>query len=148
MTFQPAEHLPKLSDSNRKAFKYKAIFIYKGIDTFIYYFLLIYKRYRFDFKFDFMKLLGKSLHIANSGKLIARSTKTPSPGAAVFDSNKRKIGKVGYVFGPTKQPYISIRLLKSANRDEIAKNCGEKLFVSKQNSKKSRKRRMRPRQKK
>ena len=95
-----------------------------------------------------MKVLGKSLHIANSGKLIARSTKTPSPGALVFDSNRKKIGKVGYVFGPTKQPYISIRLFKSANRDEIAKNCGEKLFVSKQNSKKSRKRRMRSRQNK
>ena len=94
-----------------------------------------------------MKFLGNSLHVANSGKLIARSTKTPSPGAIVFDSKKNKIGKVGYVFGPTKQPYISIRLFRSANRDEIARNCGEKLFVSKQNSKKSRKRRMRPRQK-
>ena len=92
-----------------------------------------------------MKVLGKSLHIANSGKLIARSTKTPSPGGIVFDSDKNKIGKVSYVFGPTKKPYISIRLFKSANRERIAKNCGEKLFVSKPKSKKSRKRRMRPR---
>ena len=92
-----------------------------------------------------MKVLGKSLHIANSGKLIARSTKTPSPGGIVFDSDKNKIGKVSYVFGPTKNPYISIRLFKSANRERIAKNCGEKLFVSKPKSKKSRKRRMRPR---
>ena len=85
------------------------------------------------------------MHIANSGKLIARSTKTPSPGGIVFDSDKNKIGKVSYVFGPTKNPYISIRLFKSANRERIAKNCGEKLFVSKPKSKKSRKRRMRPR---
>jgi RNA-binding protein len=95
-----------------------------------------------------MKFLGNSLHIANSGKLIARSDKTPSPGAIVFDSNKNKIGKVGYVFGPTKQPYISIRLFKSANKKRIEENCGEKLFVSKAKSKKSRKRRMRPRHKK
>ena len=95
-----------------------------------------------------MKFLGNSLHIANSGKLIARSSKTPSPGGIVFDSNKNKIGKVSYVFGPTKQPYVSIRLFRSANRDRIAKNCGEKLFVSKQKSKKSRKRRMRTRQNK
>ena len=88
------------------------------------------------------------MHVANSGKLIARSDKTPSPGAIVYDSKKKKIGKVGYVFGPTKKPYISIRLFRSANRDEIAKNSGEKLFVSKPKSKKSRKRRMRPRQKK
>ena len=95
-----------------------------------------------------MKFLGNSLHVANSGKLIARSDKTPSPGAVVFDSRKNKIGKVGYVFGPTKKPYVSIRLFKSADRDEIVKNCGEKLFVSKPKSKKSRKRRMRPRHKK
>jgi RNA-binding protein len=95
-----------------------------------------------------MKLLGKSLHIANSGKLIARSDKTPSPGAIVYDSKKKKIGKVGYVFGPTKKPYISIRLFRSANRNEIAKNSGEKLFVSKPKSKKSRRRRMKPRHKK
>jgi len=95
-----------------------------------------------------MKVLGKSLHIANSGKLIARSNKTPSPGGIVFDSNKNKIGKVGYVFGPTKNPYVSIRLFRSANRDQIEKNCGEKLFVSKPKSKKPRKRRMKPRHKK
>ncbi|MBO6123999.1 MAG: hypothetical protein J6P09_09175 [Methanobrevibacter sp.] len=95
-----------------------------------------------------MKVLGKSLHIANSGKLIARSNKTPSPGGIVFDSKKNKIGKVSYVFGPTKNPYISIRLFKSANKDQIAKNCGEKLFVSKPKSKKPRKRRMKPRHRK
>ena len=95
-----------------------------------------------------MKFLGNSLHVANSGKLIARSDRTPSPGAVVFDSRKNKIGKVGYVFGPTKKPYVSIRLYKSADRDEIVKNCGEKLFVSKPKSKKSRKRRMKPRHKK
>ncbi len=88
------------------------------------------------------------MHVANSGKLIARSDKTPSPGAIVYDSKKNKIGKVGYVFGPTKRPYVSIRLFRSANRDEIAKNSGEKLFVSKPKSKKSRKRRMKPRHKK
>ena len=95
-----------------------------------------------------MKFLGNSLHIANSGKLIARSTKTPSPGGIVLDGNKNKIGKVNYVFGPTKQPYVSIRLFKSADRDQIQKNCGEKLFVSKPKSKKPRKRRMKQRHKK
>ena len=80
--------------------------------------------------------------------MIQISTKTPSPGGIVFDSNKNKIGKVSYVFGPTKKPYVSIRLFKSANRDRIEKNCGEKLFVSKPKSKKPRKRRMKPRHKK
>ena len=92
-----------------------------------------------------MKHLGHILHIANSGKLIARSSKTPSPGAIVFDNNKKKIGKVNYVFGPTKNPYVSIQLFKSANLSKIKKQYGEKLFVSKP---KSKKRRMKPRQKK
>ena len=61
---------------------------------------------------------------------------------------KNKIGKVGYVFGPTKKPYVSIRLFKSANRKRIQENSGEKLFVSKAKSKKPNKRRMRPRHKK
>ena len=78
-----------------------------------------------------MKVLGNSLHIANSGKLIARSTKTPSPGAIVFDSDKNKIGKVSYVFGPTKHPYISIRLFKSADKKKIMKNCGIKTKIEK-----------------
>lgn len=95
-----------------------------------------------------MKVLGNSLHIANSGKLIARSNKTPSAGGIVFNSNKQKIGKVNYVFGPTKNPYISIRLFKSVNLDEIKRNYGEKLFVSRPNSKKPRKRGKGPRNKK
>ena len=69
-------------------------------------------------------------------------------GGIVFNSNKNKIGKVSYVFGPTKQPYISIRLFKSTNVDDIRKNYGEELFVSKPKSKKHKKRRMKPRQKK
>ena len=38
-----------------------------------------------------------------------------------------------------KRPYISIRLFKSADLNEIRKNYGEKLFVSKPNSKKNNK---------
>ena len=91
-----------------------------------------------------MKVLGNSLHIAKSGKLIARGKQTPIIGALVFDNNKNKIGKVNTVFGPTKNPYISINLFRSANRDRIMKNSGEKLFVSKD---KKRKRGRRPRKK-
>lgn len=95
-----------------------------------------------------MKVLGNSLHIANSGKLIARSSKTPSPGGIVFNSNKNKIGKVSYVFGPTKNPYVSIKLFRSANLNKIKENYGEKLFVSRPKSKKPRKRRVKTRNKK
>ena len=76
-----------------------------------------------------MKVLGNSLHIANSGKLIARSSKTPSPGGIVFNSDKTKIGKVSYVFGPTKSPYVSIKLFKSANLDKINHKIICKLLI-------------------
>lgn len=95
-----------------------------------------------------MKFLGNSLHIANSGKLIARSDKTPNAGGIVFDSQKNKIGKVNYVFGPTKNPYISIRLFKSANIKRIQNNYGEKLFVSRPQKKKSKRRGRKQRNKK
>lgn len=58
-----------------------------------------------------MKVLGNSLHIANSGKLIARSSKTPSPRGIVFNSDKTKIGKVSYVFGPTKVRMFQLNYL-------------------------------------
>ncbi len=77
-----------------------------------------------------MKVLGNSLHIAQSGKLIAKGKQTPIAGAIVFNSQKKKIGKVNTVFGPTKSPYISINLFKSANKKKIIKNQGEILFVS------------------
>lgn len=77
-----------------------------------------------------MKVLGNSLHIANSGKLIAKGKQTPIAGALVFDSKKKKIGKINTVFGPTRSPYISINLFKSTNKEKIMKNQGEKLFVS------------------
>ena len=38
-----------------------------------------------------MKFLGNSLHIANSGKLIARSSQTPTNGGIVYDSNKNEV---------------------------------------------------------
>ncbi len=95
-----------------------------------------------------MKFLGKSLHIANSGKLIARSNKTPPTEGIVFDSDKNKIGKVNYIFGPTNKPYISIRLFNSTDIVKIKKNYGEKLFVSRPKNKKSKKRGNRSRNKK
>ena len=88
-----------------------------------------------------MKVLGNSLHIANSGKLIARGKQTPIAGALVFNSKKNKIGKVNTVFGPTKSPYISINLFRSTNRNQIINNYGEKLFVSTKRKKKRKSRR-------
>ena len=77
-----------------------------------------------------MKLLGNISHLANSGKLIAKSTQTPPAGAFVFTNDKQKIGKVYNIFGPVKNPYISINLYRSVNKRDLESRQGEKLFVS------------------
>ncbi|WP_409199742.1 Gar1/Naf1 family protein [Methanobrevibacter sp. DSM 116169] len=87
------------------------------------------------------------MHIANSGKLIVKSSLVPNPGTLVLNSNKKKIGKVNNVFGPTKNPYVSINLYRSVDTDEIKKNYGEKIFISKNNKKRFNKRGNKPRRK-
>ena len=77
-----------------------------------------------------MKVLGNTSHIANSGKLIVISDKTPPAGALVFDKNKNKIGKIVDIFGPVKTPFISIRIFKSANIKNLENNFGEEVYIS------------------
>ncbi len=78
----------------------------------------------------FMKVLGNILHVANSGKLIAIANTTPPSGAYVFTNDNKKIGRVNDVFGPVKSPYVSIKLFRSANKEELQNRTGEKLYVS------------------
>ncbi len=59
-----------------------------------------------------MKKLGNISHISNRGRIIVRSNQTPGFGLAVFLKIKR-IGTISDVFGPTKEPYISIKLRKN-----------------------------------
>lgn len=66
-----------------------------------------------------MKLLGNISHLANSGKLIAKTTKTPPAGAFVFTNDKQKIGKVNSIFGPVKNPYVSVNIFRSVNRRDL-----------------------------
>ena len=77
-----------------------------------------------------MKFLGNILHLANSGKLIVKTDKTPPAGAFVFTNDKNKIGRVGGIFGPVKNPYVSVNLYRSVNKRDLENRCGEKLFVS------------------
>lgn len=78
-----------------------------------------------------MKSLGKFSHISNKGNIILRSPNTPSMGAFVFTKDKKRIGKVNRIFGPTKNAYISIRPNQSINL-----NPGDDLYLSSRYSKK------------
>ena len=77
-----------------------------------------------------MKFLGNLSHLANSGKLIVKTTKTPPARAFVFTNDKQKIGKVYSIFGPVKNPYVSVNIFRSVNRRDLESRQGEKLFVS------------------
>ena len=77
-----------------------------------------------------MKFLGNISHLANSGKLIVKTTKTPPAGAFVFTNDKQKIGEVYSIFGPVKNPYVSVNIFRSVNRRDLESRHGEKLFVS------------------
>lgn len=53
--------------------------------------------------------MGKVYDITNRGFLLLKSDHAPNSGAAVCDKKGRKIGAVVKVFGPVKEPYVSVR---------------------------------------
>lgn len=73
--------------------------------------------------------MGTISHISNKGKIILRSDKTPGFGLPVFTSDNKRIGSVHDVFGPTKKPYISVKVY-AKNTENFEKRVGEPLFVS------------------
>ena len=82
-----------------------------------------------------MKKLGKISHISNRGRMIVRSNQTPGFGLAVFLKDKKKIGTINDVFGPTKEPYISVKLY-AKNSKNLEYRVGETIYVSTKPNKK------------
>ncbi|HEY0196169.1 MAG TPA: Gar1/Naf1 family protein [Methanobacterium sp.] len=82
-----------------------------------------------------MKNLGNISHISNRGRVIVRSNQTPGFGLAVFLKTKKRIGTISDVFGPTKEPYISIKV-NTKNSKDIEHLVGESIYVSSKTNKK------------
>lgn len=82
-----------------------------------------------------MKKLGNISHISNRGRVIVKSNQTPGFGLTVFTKNKEKIGTISDVFGPTKEPYISIKAY-AKNSKKIEYRVGETIYVSPRPNKK------------
>jgi RNA-binding protein len=82
-----------------------------------------------------MKKLGNILHLSNRGRIILRSHQTPALGLSVFNSNHKKVGFVHDVFGPTKDPYISVKI-RASNSKNVENRVGETLYVPKEAKKK------------
>lgn len=66
-----------------------------------------------------MKRLGKVLHISRRGAIILRTDKTPPIGAEVVDKSVEVIGTITDVFGPVKEPYISIRAREGVDTNRL-----------------------------
>jgi RNA-binding protein len=84
-----------------------------------------------------MKILGTISHISNKGNIIARSSSTPALGLIVFTDDKKRIGKIHDVFGPTKEPYITIKPLRNRdskkhtdNTNHLDDRVGAVLYIS------------------
>ena len=71
--------------------------------------------------------LGKVLHLSKSGNLILRleGSSFPRTGSAVCDYKLARVGTVDNVFGPVKNPYLSVR----PSLDSPAKFAGRILYV-------------------
>jgi len=76
-----------------------------------------------------MKKLGKISHFSNKGRIILRSDQTPGFGLPVFNENKKRVGTIIDVFGPTKKPYISVKVFAKKSKN-TGNRVGETLFVS------------------
>lgn len=81
-----------------------------------------------------MKRLGTVLH-AIDNILIVRADKTLdlgilNPNSMVVTTTLRKLGKVKELFGPEKNPYISIRLFKDIKEPELTKLKNERVYLA------------------
>ncbi|MFW9850813.1 MAG: H/ACA ribonucleoprotein complex subunit GAR1 [Candidatus Thorarchaeota archaeon] len=75
-----------------------------------------------------MRRLGKVLQVTKSASLIVQTDKTPPLGAKVVDKKAQRVGKIQDVFGPVKNPYISIRF-HSKSSEEAGKLLGQMVYL-------------------
>ena len=85
-----------------------------------------------------LKKIGTISHITSTNKLIVPSNKTPRIGSVIVNKQHKQIGKINDIFGPTKQPYISIKTSKKFKKA----NTGEAVYLQPKNKR----RRMKQRQ--
>ena len=80
-----------------------------------------------------MDFLGTVAEITSDGRAVVSASVPPEVGDPVFDSRKRRLGKVVRIFGPVDGPYVSVEL-ENVNVSELA---GSDLYIQgvKQNGK-------------
>lgn len=58
---------------------------------------------------EYLRRLGKPLHLSAHGDLIIRVDYTPKIGSKVVTKDLKEVGRVFDVFGPVKAPYVSVK---------------------------------------
>jgi len=81
-----------------------------------------------------LKRLGTVLHTIDN-ILIVRADKTLdlgtlNPNSMIVTKTLRKLGKVKELFGPEKNPYISVRLFKDIKEPELTKLKNERVYLA------------------
>ena len=81
-----------------------------------------------------MKRLGTVLHAVDN-ILVVRADKTLdlgtlNPNSMIVTKTLRKLGKVKELFGPEKDPYISVRLFKDIKEPELTKLRNERVYLA------------------
>ncbi|MDN5357162.1 MAG: H/ACA ribonucleoprotein complex subunit GAR1 [Candidatus Methanomethylophilaceae archaeon] len=66
-----------------------------------------------------MDFLGTVAEITSDGRAVVSASVLPEIGNPVFDSRKRRLGKVVRIFGPVDGPYVSVEL-ENVNVSELA----------------------------
>jgi len=77
-----------------------------------------------------LRALGTALHIVDH-KLIVRGARVKVEhilNSVVMTVDNRKIGKVYDVFGPVDQPYVSIKVFKGVDEEELKRLANKKIF--------------------
>ena len=72
-----------------------------------------------------MNKLGMVLHTSGSGKLILRTKIRVKAGTEVLNEEFKPIGRVFELFGPVKNPYVSIISIA----DEPKQYIGHNLYI-------------------
>ena len=72
-----------------------------------------------------MQEVGEILHLANSGRVIVRLSKTVVQDQILCDQNSTKVAKVTELIGPVAKPYASAISLTN----NIKKFVGKKMFA-------------------
>jgi len=79
-----------------------------------------------------LKRLGKVLHLSTHGNLIIRTEdgSLPRMNSGVLTKKMEKIGTVYDIFGPEKDPYISVKIFKNFPAPKLKALINDRVYTA------------------